>query len=176
MTRGLHRPAEIKYNPVMESSTVWAILWLIAAAGFGFGEVMVTGTVFLLPLAVGAVGASVASFAGASLLLSLLVFVVVSGAGFVVLKPLISKLDVDLPNPKGFGANRLVGHQATVIRAIGSGDATGQVRVGGEVWTAVTEDGHALEAGAAVKILEVIGNRVVVQPDYYSEGMKELPK
>jgi membrane protein implicated in regulation of membrane protease activity len=48
--------------------------------------------------------------------------------------------------------------------------------VGGEVWTAVTEDGHALEAGAAVKILEVIGNRVVVQPDYYSEGMKELPK
>jgi len=160
----------------MESSTVWAILWLLVAAGFGFGEIMVTGTIFLLPLAAGAAGAAVASLAGASLLLSLLVFVIVSGAGFVVLKPLITKLDGDLPNPMGFGANRLVGHNATVIRAIGTGDTTGQVRVGGEVWTAVTEDGHSLEAGAAVKILEVIGNRVVVEPDYYAEGMKELPK
>ena len=160
----------------MESSTIWALLWLAVAAGFGIGEIMITGTIFLLPLAVGAVGASVASFAGASLLLSLLVFVLVPGAGFVVLKPLITKLDIDLPNPKGFGANRLVGHHATVIRAIGSGDATGQVRVGGEVWTAVTEDGQSLEAGAAVKILQVIGNRVVVEPDYYSDSMKELNK
>jgi membrane protein implicated in regulation of membrane protease activity len=160
----------------MESSTLWAILWLIVAAGFGFGEIMITGTIFLLPLAAGAAAAAIASFVGVSLLLSLLVFVVVSGAGFVVLKPLITKLDIDLPNPMGFGANRLVGHQATVIRAIGTGDSTGQVRVGGEVWTAVTEDGHSLEAGTAVKILEVIGNRVVVQPDYYSEGMKELPQ
>jgi len=159
----------------MESSTIWAIIWLIAAAGFGFGEIAITGTVFLLPLAVGAAGAAVASFAGASLLLSLLVFVLVSGGGFVLLKPLINKLDIDLPNPSGFGANRLVGHQATVIRAIGTGDTTGQVRVGGEVWTAVAEDGRSLEAGAAVKILEVIGNRVVVEPDYYTDSMKELP-
>ncbi len=160
----------------MESSTLWAILWLVAAAGFGFGELAITGTIFLLPLAVGAAGAAVASFAGASLLLSLLVFVVLSGGGFVLLKPLITKLDIDLPNPKGFGANRLVGHDATVIRAIGTGDVSGQVKVGGEVWTAVTEDGTSLEAGAAVKILEVIGNRVVVEPDFYNESMRELPK
>ncbi len=158
----------------MESSTLWAILWLVAAAGFGFGELLITGTIFLLPLAAGAVAASVASFAGVSLLISLLVFVIVSGAGFYLMKPLINKLDIDLPNPKGFGANRLVGHQATVIRAIGTGESTGQVKVGGEVWTAVTEDGNSLEAGAAVKILEVVGNRVVVQPDYYTESMKEL--
>lgn len=158
----------------MESSTLWAILWLVAAAGFGFGELLITGTIFLLPLAAGAVAASVASFAGVSLLLSLLVFVVVSGAGFYLMKPLINKLDIDLPNPKGFGANRLVGHHATVIRAIGTGESTGQVKVGGEVWTAVTEDGNSLEAGAAVKILEVVGNRVVVEPDYYTESMKEL--
>ena len=88
----------------MESSTLWAILWLVAAAGFGFGEIMITGTIFLLPLAAGAVVAAVASFAGVSLLLSLLVFVIVSGAGYYLLKPLISKMDIDLPNPKGFGA------------------------------------------------------------------------
>ena len=158
----------------MESSTLWAILWLVAAAGFGFGEIMITGTIFLLPLAAGAVVAAVASFAGVSLLLSLLVFVIVSGAGYYLLKPLISKMDIDLPNPKGFGANRLVGHNATVIRAIGTGETTGQVKVGGEVWTAVTDDGSSLEAGTAVKILEVVGNRVVVQPDYYTESMKEL--
>ncbi len=158
----------------MESSTLWAIVWLVAAAGFGFGEIMITGTIFLLPFAAGAAVAAIASFAGVSLLLSLLVFVIVSGAGFYLLKPLIHKLDIDLPNPKGFGANRLVGHQATVIRAIGTGDTTGQVKVGGEIWTAITEDGKSLEAGALVKILQVVGNRVVVQPDYYTESMKEL--
>ena len=67
-----------------------------------------------------------------------------------------------------------MGHNATVIRAIGTGETTGQVKVGGEVWTAVTDDGSSLEAGTAVKILEVVGNRVVVQPDYYTESMKEL--
>jgi membrane protein implicated in regulation of membrane protease activity len=160
---------------VMESSTLMAILWLIAAAGFGIGEAAITGTFFLLPFAAGASVAAIASFAGASLLISLLVFAVVSGGSFFLLKPLVHKLDLDLPNPRGFGADRLVGHKATVIRAIGTGDTSGQVKVGGEVWTAVSQDGRSLEAGLAVKILEVRGNRVVVEADYFSESMKELP-
>jgi membrane protein implicated in regulation of membrane protease activity len=159
----------------MESSTVVAILWLIAAAGFGIGEAAITGTFFLLPFAAGASAAAIASFAGVSFLLSMLVFVVVSGGSFFLLKPLVHKLDIDLPNPLGFGANRLVGHSATVIRAIGTGESTGQVQVGGEVWTAVSRDGRSLEAGLAVKILEVRGNRVVVEADYFSESLKELP-
>ncbi len=159
----------------MDNPTLWAIIWLIAAVGFGIGEAAVAGSFFLLPFAAGAAGAAIASFAGAPVILSWVVFAVVSGGSFVLLRPLANKLDIDLPDPMGFGANRLVGHPGTVIRAIGTGDRTGQVRVSGEVWSAVTEDGTALEAGSAVKIVEVRGNRVVVSPDYYSESFKELP-
>lgn len=159
----------------MDNPTLWAIIWLIAAVGFGIGEAAVAGSFFLLPFAAGAAGAAIASFAGAPVLLSWVVFAIVSGGSFVLLRPLANKLDIDLPDPLGFGANRLVGHPGTVIRAIGTGDRTGQVRVGGEVWTAVTEDGTALEAGSAVKIVEVRGNRVVVAPDYYIDSFKELP-
>ena len=159
----------------MDHSTIWAILWLVAAVGLGVGEVAVTGTFFLLPFAAGASVAAIASFAGASVALCVLLFAVVSGGAFFVLKPLAKKLDVDLPNPQGFGSSRLVGHSATVIRAIGTGSATGQVKVGGEVWTAVSADGASLAAGSAVKILEVRGNRVVVEADFYGEAMRELP-
>lgn len=159
----------------MENPTLWAIIWLVAAVGFGIGEAAVAGSFFLLPFAAGAAGAAIASFAGVPVLLSWVIFAVVSGGSFFLLQPLARKLDVDLPDPLGFGANRLVGHPGTVIRAIGTGDTTGQVRVGGEVWTAVTQDGTSLEAGSAVKIVEVRGNRVIVTPDYFGESLKELP-
>ncbi|NNF55829.1 MAG: NfeD family protein [Acidimicrobiales bacterium] len=159
----------------MDNSFVWAIIWALAAAGFGIGEAAVAGTFFLLPFAVGAAVASIASLAGAPVLVGWLIFAVASGISFFAVKPLAAKLDLDLPDPMGFGANRLVGHNATVIRAIGSGDVTGQVRVGGEVWTAMTQTGTALPAGAAVTIIEVKGNRVVVEADYFTESLKELP-
>ncbi len=165
----------MNYNRAMDNTFLWAIVWALAAAAFGIGEAAVAGTFFLLPFAVGAAAAALASLVGVPVLVGWLIFAVVSGASFFAIKPLAARLDLDIPDSTGVGANRLVGHNATVVRAIGSGEATGQVRVGGEVWTALALDGNALAAGAAVTIREVRGNRVIVEPDYYTESLKELP-
>ena len=41
----------------MEDSAVWAVIWLVAAAAFGIGEILIAGSFFLLPFAAGALAA-----------------------------------------------------------------------------------------------------------------------
>ncbi len=71
----------------------------------------------------------------------------------------------DATNPKGFGANRLIGANGVVITAIPGGTAdTGRVKVSGEEWAANGVNGMGVPVGTPVTISAVEGTRIVVQP------------
>ena len=59
------------------------------------------------------------------------------------------------------GAEGMIGERAEVIEAC---DPDGRVRVHGEIWSAVAEDGLAFAAGDRVRVLAVDGLRVRVGP------------
>ncbi len=65
---------------------------------------------------------------------------------------------------EGVGSRRLLGRQATVLRAIPAGDDVGMVRVDREEWRAESIDGTPIEAGTVVRVADVQGTRVVVAP------------
>lgn len=158
----------------MDSPSVWAIIWLIAAAGFGVGEMAIAGSFFLMPFAIGAGIAAIASLVGAPIVVGWALFLGGSVASFIALKPLAAKLDAELPNPMGFGANRLIGSPGIVEDDIPDGSTDGgQVKVGGERWRATGRDGMGIPRGTEVTVVEVKGTRVIVQPTTWT-GLSEL--
>ena len=148
----------------MTQSAIWAVIWLAAAAVFGIGEIMIAGSFFLAPFAIGALAAALSSLLG-SVLLSWVVFLVVSIASFFGMRPLARRLEINAPTVAGIGANRLLGAEGTVLAPIPAtaGDA-GMVKVGAEEWRADTKPGVAIAAGSKVRIVEVQGTRLVVEP------------
>ena len=63
------------------------VLWLIAAAILGIGEIATMGF-FLAPFAAGALVAALVSAAGAGTAISLIVFLLVSVAALAALRPI----------------------------------------------------------------------------------------
>jgi membrane protein implicated in regulation of membrane protease activity len=154
----------------MDSPEQWRWLWLIAAAVFAIGEMATPGSFFLAPFAVGAFVASILAFGGVSVPIEWAVFLGVSIAVLVALRPVARRLDRDAVD-HGVGSRRLLGRTATVLREVPAGDDLGMVRVDREEWRAQSIDGQAIPAGATVRVADVQGTRVIVAPLDLGSGL-----
>jgi len=138
------------------------ILWLVAAAAFGVGE-MHTGGFYLLPFAIGAALAAVLSLLGVGLVLSAVAFFAVSLLVIAALRP-VAHRHRRLPPSIRTGAAALVGHRAMVLERIANEEGVGCVKIdGGEVWTARSlDDDEVIEAGERVEVVDIKGATALV--------------
>ncbi len=138
------------------------ILWLVAAAVLGIGE-MHQGGLYLLPFALGAALAGVVSLLGVGTLLSAIVFVLASVIVVGTLRP-VARRHRRLPPAIRTGAAALVGKRATVLERIANDEGVGCVRIeGGEVWTARSYDeDEVIDAGERVEVVEIRGATALV--------------
>jgi membrane protein implicated in regulation of membrane protease activity len=162
----------------MDSPDDWRWVWIVATAVFAVGEMTSPGSFFLAPFAVGAFVAALLAFANVSVVVEWIVFVVVSIATLLALRPLARRLDRDAVD-HGVGSRRLAGTRATVLRAIPGGDDVGMVRVDREEWRAQSTDGTPIPTGATVRVAEVQGTRLLVAvealPPADGSGPSALP-
>jgi len=138
------------------------ILWLIAAAALGIGE-MHQGGFYLLPFAVGAALAAAVSLIGVGTVLTAILFVLTSAIVLGALRP-VARRHRQLPPAIRTGAAALVGRRAMVLERIANDEGVGCVRIeGGEVWTArsYSED-DVIEAGERVEVVEIRGATALV--------------
>jgi membrane protein implicated in regulation of membrane protease activity len=137
------------------------VLWVIAAAAFGIGE-MLTTSFFLAPFAAGAALAAATDAAGAGGLPAWIVFVVVSLLMLAVVRP-IARSHMKMPPQIRTGAAALVGKQAIVLERIVNSEGVGCVRIDGEVWTARSlNDDEVIEKGTRVEVVEIRGATALV--------------
>ncbi len=137
------------------------VLWLIAAAIFGVGEIA-TLSFFLAPFAGGALIAALVAAAGAGTLISWVVFLVVSVILLAALRPL-ARSHRRLPPQLRTGTAALVGRTGMVIERIVNDEGVGSVRIDGEVWTArAFDEDQVIEAGKRVQVLEIRGATALV--------------
>src|ERR1035437_1827360 len=138
------------------------ILWLIAAALFGVGE-MHQGGLYLLPFALGAALAAVVGLLGVGALLSGVVFIAASGIVVGTLRP-VARRHRRLPPSIRTGAAALVGRRAVVLERIAHDEGGGCVRIeGGEVGTARSyDDDEVIDAGDRVEVVEIRGATALV--------------
>jgi membrane protein implicated in regulation of membrane protease activity len=137
------------------------IVLLVAAGLFGIGE-MHTGGFFLAPFAIGALAGAVLSFAGAGLLVSLLLFVLISLLVLAMLRPFAAAHRRQPPAIRS-GAAALVGRDAVVLERIANREGVGCVKIDGEVWTARSYDeDEVIDPGERVQVIEIRGATALV--------------
>ncbi|HEY2130574.1 MAG TPA: NfeD family protein [Streptosporangiaceae bacterium] len=137
------------------------IVWLILAAVLGVAEVMTTTLAFGL-IAVGALVAAISGALGAGLPIQLAAFAVATGAGLGVVRPIAAR-HIKQPPPLRTGVSALVGRPAKVIEEVS--DDGGQVRIGGELWSARPYDeSRVIPAGSTVDVFAIEGATALVHP------------
>ena len=138
---------------------VLLVIWLIAAAGLGVAE-MLTTTLALGLVAVGALAAALTETVGGPPLLQLAVFVAVSLTGIVLIRPLaLRRLKRRTTFPTGTAA--LVGQTGYVLADVSP--HAGRIRIGGEEWSARPYDeSSVIPAGSAVDVLQIKGATALV--------------
>ena len=139
----------------MDESTFW---WLFA--GVAVAAELMTGTIYLLMLALGLVGAALAASAGASLTTQIAVAAAVGGGAVVLWRWL--KIRRGHPTPPAQSnpdVNMDVGQTVQVVAW--NADGSAQVHYRGANWTAVHRPGVQATAGEH-RVAEVIGARLLV--------------
>jgi membrane protein implicated in regulation of membrane protease activity len=137
------------------------VLWLIAAAIFGVGEILTLGF-FLAPFALGALAAAVIAAAGAGTIVSWVVFLVVSVVLLAALRP-VARSHRRQPPQLRTGTAALVGRPAMVVERIANDEGVGCVRIDGEMWTArAYDEDEIIEAGKRVQVMEIRGATALV--------------
>jgi membrane protein implicated in regulation of membrane protease activity len=137
------------------------VIWLIVAVVFAVAEI-VNLSFYLFPFAIGAAGAAVVALAGGPAAASWIVFALLTGVSFTVVRP-IARRHINMPPQLRTGTAALIGRTAIVTERIVNDDAVGQVRIDGEVWSArAYDDDKVLEAGTRVHVMEIRGATALV--------------
>jgi len=137
------------------------ILWLIVGIIFSLSEILYSGF-FLIWFAVGAFASLIASFFTENVLYQGIIFLVVSLTLLLTLtKRIAKKFSSSATIPMNI--DRLIGNNGIVTEDIGKDTfENGLVKLDGEIWTAVSKDGHPIEKGSIVSIQEIKGVRLIV--------------
>ncbi len=137
-------------------STWW--LWILGALVCGIVEVMAVSFVFLM-FAIGALAAGIAGACGANLTIQVIVFIVVSIALLVILRPFlkgrIDRSSAYVPS----NTDGLIGKTGYVTEAVG--ERHGRIQFSGGEWSARTE-GSTLPVGTEVRVDRIDGATAVV--------------
>ena len=135
------------------------VLWMLAAGLLAVGE-MFTLSFFLGPVAVAAVTAAIVALAGGGVALQWIVFITISAASLAVLRP-IARRHLRTPMQLRTGTAALIGCPAIVLERVD--DRGGQVKIGGEIWTARSfDEDQAYEPGTRVEVLKIDGATALV--------------
>jgi membrane protein implicated in regulation of membrane protease activity len=135
---------------------VW---WMIAAGVLAIGEIATLGF-FLGPIAIAAVTAAIVALAGGGLAVQWIVFIAVSLASLLVLRP-VARRHLRTPSQLRTGTAALIGRPAVVLERVDRDG--GQVKLAGEVWSArAYDDDEAFEPGARVEVMKIDGATALV--------------
>ncbi len=140
---------------------LWIGLWFGSAALLAVGE-MLTAGFFLLPFSVGAAAAGVLALAGVGIALQIVTFVVISVASLWLLQQFAHKDRHGELIP--VGAARYIGSHALVTEPVSRLRGTGRVKMGTEDWRATTDGNEDIAVDTEVRVIEVRGARLVVEP------------
>ena len=139
---------------------MWYV-WLILAGIFVIGEVLTSGFLIFW-FSLGSLIAMVVSFFIPDVIVQTTVFLISSVILILATKPLAKKFaNIDTVKTN---AQSIIGKKGLVTKDINSIKATGQVKIDGELWSAVGLNDMDISRGTEVKVIEIKGVKVIVTP------------
>lgn len=140
---------------------MWQI-WLIAAGIFFVAEIITIGFLIFW-LGIGALLAMIVSFFTSNIIIQTAVFVISSTILIFTTKPLVNKIT---KNDKTVSTNvySIIGKRGIVIEDINLVEGKGQIKVDGEVWSAICNGNVTIPSGTEITVLEIRGVKALVEP------------
>ena len=145
-------------SPLVYVWAMAALIWLIVGILLVVAEVL-SGDFVLVMLGAAALAAAGVSALGAADLVSVLVFAVSSVGLIVGARPFVKKR-LQLGSGIKMHHEALLGTKAIALSQVD--EHGGQVKIGGDTWSARTLDGSVVEEGEAVTVVEISGAMAVV--------------
>ncbi len=137
------------------------IIWLILIVAFIWVEAE-TVSVVSLWFALGALAALITAWAGGGLGLQIGIFVVVSAALLLLLRPVAKRYFT--PKLEKTNIDAVIGATGMVIKAVDNDLSEGQVKLGGMEWSARSTTGEQIPEGTKVQVDKIEGVKVYVTP------------
>ena len=137
------------------------VFWLIAAGIFFIIEMATIGFLVFW-LGIGAILAMITSFITDSILIQSLVFVITSTLLLIFTRPLVDKF-IKVPKEIKTNAYSIIGKKGIVISKINNIEGTGQIKIGGEVWSAKSFENEDIPENTEIEIVEIDGVKAVVK-------------
>lgn len=139
---------------------MWEV-WLIIAGLLAIGEILTPGFILLWFAIAGLITAFLA-LAGVNLYVQLVVFILSSTLMLIYTRPILKKFLKQKEVPSNVFS--LIGKRGIVVQGINNLEGLGQVKIGGEIWKAVSEDGREIEVDTEIEVIRVEGVKVIVKP------------
>ncbi len=136
--------------------------WLIALILFIVLEAATSALVSLWFIG-GSLAALIVTAFGAPEWAQVIVFLLVSGALLLALRPLMKKYVA--PRKIVTNARSNIGKLAIVTETINPLQGKGSVKISGVIWSARTADGSVIEEGTLVRVTELEGVKVCVEKE-----------
>ena len=136
------------------------IVWGIVAVAALLLEIATVGAMTSIWFAVGALIALVLALLKIGTMIQLIVFIVVSVASFIIIRPMAANYLRGNIVPTNYDS--LIGSTVKVSKEITT-DTWGEVTVSGMTWSAVEVNGNAVEVGSHVKVLAIEGAKLIVK-------------
>ncbi|EHR51157.1 membrane protein implicated in regulation of membrane protease activity [Saccharomonospora marina XMU15] len=139
-----------------------ALIWLIVGVGLIVAEVL-SGDLVLLMLGLGALAGAASATITGNPIIDVAVFGVASIGLLVLARPALKRRFLAGPSVKT-NTEALVGAQAVTLSTVDSHG--GQVKLAGDVWSARSlTEGHVIEPGTQVTVVEISGATAVVSAE-----------
>jgi membrane protein implicated in regulation of membrane protease activity len=155
-------------------------IWILVGIGLIIGEIFTVGFLFLW-FGVGAFLAAGLALLGVSSTYQMLSFLLISLILIVLSRTIFKQFllrkgagistNVELRKGAGISTNveALIGQEALVMQMIEGKSKLGLVKIGGETWSAITEEGR-IDQDEVVRVKGVVGNKVLVEKLKSKEG------
>ena len=137
------------------------MFWLIAAGIFFIAEMLTTGFLIFW-LGIGSLLALVISLFTSNLVIQTAAFVISSILLILSTKPLVDKFSKK--DKVATNVYTLSGKKGIVIEEINPTEGKGQIKVGGEVWSAICSEDLIIPKDSEVEIIEIRGVKAFVAP------------
>ena len=135
-------------------------MWLILCGLCLLIEIFTVSFLMFFP-GVGAFLAFIASLVGANTTVQCIIFVVSSALMIIFVRPLVTKLFKT--KDTAMNSNALIGKRGIVLKEIKGDEKIGQVKVKGEIWSAICEEDVTISKDSKITVLAISGVKLIVK-------------
>lgn len=137
----------------------YPMIWLVLLIAFAGIEGITAGLVSIWFCA-GSLVALFAAWMGSGLAVQIGLFTIVSVVAMAIVRPMARKWIE--PKAEKTNADRILEAEALVTETIDNVQGSGQIKVGGSIWTARSANGDVIPAGTLVQVKRIEGVKAIV--------------